>query len=356
MLAKETTIEEQYKKTAKSLEILEKSTKNIPAGYLRMELSTKGLLGAPKVFHVRNFDTKEIVALSITATSELPLKLANILDDLILEDDISINDFHENEVIELIVKLFAIFYDQTIELDFPWNDEDIKFLEDKGETHQADLLQSKTWVPKVTINLATLNFHDVDESSLKKHVELTSKKTGFKIKFSYPKFGDVLVVKKHLDTSFKDVDDSIRSILKRLEIRKKIFEEAEKGKKEVNADILPYISKEEIDLYTEHETKKALFAVDLVRAQHLEGFEDLDLTDAPMSEKIKYISDPRVSHTITQKIEKEFKSMKFGIDSEIETVNPITHETCVRGFLFRIVDLLSAIGELDSDEYDVGYE
>ncbi len=356
MLVKETTIEEKLKKTSQSLEVLEKSVKDIPVGYLRMELSTKGLLGAPNVFHVRNFDTKEIVELSITATSELPLKLANILDRLILEDDVSINSFHENEVVELIVKLFAIFYDQTVELNFPWNDEDIAFLEDAGESHKADLLKAKTWVPKVIINLATLKFHEVDESSLKKHVELTSKKTGFKIKFSYPKFGDVLVVKKHLDLLFKENDDNIKSILKKLEIRKKIFEDAERANKEVNSDILPYISKDDIDTYTRHETDKALFAVDLVRAQHLEGFEGIDLSDAPMSEKITYISDPRVSHNITQKIEKEFKSMKFGVDSEISIVNPITQETCVRGFLFRIVDLLSTIGELDSDEYDVGYE
>ncbi len=356
MLIKETTAKEKLEKVSEDLQKLESSAKDIPVGYLRMELSTKGLLGAPKVFHVRNFDTREIVELSITATSELPLKLANILDSLILEEDVSINEFHENEVVELLVKLFAIFYDQTVELDFPWNDEDIAFLENQGDTHKIELLKSKTWVPKAMVDLTKLNFYETDEKTLKKVVELTSKKTGFKIKFSYPKFGDVLVVKKYMDTIFKENDETIKSIQKRLEIRKKLFEDAERAGKEINSNVLPYVSKEEVELYTKHEMDKALFAVDLVRAQHLVGFEDEDLSNTPMSEKISYISDPRVSHTITQTVEKEFKKMKFGVDPNVKVINPITQKPCTRRFLFRIMDLLSAVSELDSDEYDVGYE
>lgn len=356
MLVKETTEQEKLKKVVEGLEVLEKSIKDIPTGYLRMELSTKGILGAPKVFHVRNFDTKEIVELSITATSELPLKLANILDRLILEDEVSINSFHENEVIELIVKLFAIFYDQTIELDFPWNEEDIEFLEKAGETAKADNLKSKTWVPKTMVNLATLDFFPVDEKTLRKHVELTSKKDGFKIKFSYPKFGDVIVVKKYLDSSFKESDKNLQGILKRLEVRKKIFGDAERNHREVDTDMLPFIAKEDIEKYTEHETNKALFAVDLIRALHLESFEGKDLSEEPISGKIEYISDPRVTHNITQIVEREFKKMKFGVNPEISIINPITNETTTRRFLFRIVDLLSAVKEFESDEYDIGYE
>jgi len=109
MIAKEVTNAERLQKAAVAIETLETSTKDIPVGYLRMELSTQGKMGAPKVFHVRNFDTREIVELSITADSELPIKLGNILDKLIFEEGVSIHDFHENEVVELLVKLFAIF-------------------------------------------------------------------------------------------------------------------------------------------------------------------------------------------------------------------------------------------------------
>ena len=118
MIAKEVTNAERLQKAAVAIETLETSTKDIPVGYLRMELSTQGKMGAPKVFHVRNFDTREIVELSITADSELPIKLGNILDKLIFEEGVSIHDFHENEVVELLVKLFAIFYYQNIELIF----------------------------------------------------------------------------------------------------------------------------------------------------------------------------------------------------------------------------------------------
>ncbi len=361
MLAKEISQKDKERRinsleTKKSLEVLEDTmNKDIPAGYIRMELSTEGLLDAPKVFHVRPFDTKEIVALSITAESELPLKLGSIIDDMIYED-ISINDFHENEVIELIVKLFAIFYDRKIELTFPWNAEDEQYLKENGQDARVQDLKNKTWVPKSVVDLGALDFYKVDPSKLKKHVELTSKKSGFKVRFTYPKFGDVVVIKKFLDGAFRDKEASLKTIIKKLEVRKRIFDDAAAEHKEVDANQIPYLSKEETDRYTEYETGRALFAIDLVRALHLEGFEDKDLSDTPLSEKIQYIKDPRINHSITQKIEKEFKAMEFGINPELDVVNPITGNLCKRRFLFRILDILQAITEFDSDEYAVGYE
>ena len=351
MIVKETT------KVAEDLQVLESSIKqDIPVGYLRMELSTKGLLGAPSVFHVRNFDTKEIVELSVTSDRELPLKLANILDRLIFEDDISINEFHENEVIELIVKLFALFYDRNIELSFPWDDSDITFLEESGRHSQAENLKAGVWVPKSSIDLGELEFYNVNEKTLKRVVELTSKKDGFKVKFAYPKFGDAILVKRYLDSSFKESDEGIRDILKKLEIRKRVFDEADLKGTEADSHKIPYISKEELDQYTAHETQKALFAVDLIRALHLQWFEGTDLSSVPLSEKLRYIEDPRITHGITTKIEKEFKGMKFGINPDISTTNPITNEPCTRRFLFRLVDILQTISQFESDEYDVGYE
>ena len=355
MLVKEAST--HVTKSIEKIQSFENSVeKDIPVGYLRMELSTKGLLGAPKVFHVRNFDTKEIVELSITADTELPLKLANILDRLIFEDDVFINEFHENEVIELIVKLFAIFYDTTIELDFPWDDSDIEFLLENNKGDLADSLKAGSWQPKAFVDLAKLDFYNVDESTLKKHVELTSRKTNFKVKFSYPKYGDAVVIKKYLSTSFKESTNEIKDILKRLEIRKKVFTDAETSHTEINARLLPFISKEELDLYTEYEMEKALFAVDLVRALHLESFDGKDLSKTSLSEKIPFIADPRISHTVTQTIEKEFKQMEFGINPELEVLNPITKVPCKRRFLFRILDLLQTFKTFESDEYDVGYE
>lgn len=358
MLAKEVNNKERLMAAADAIENLEASTKEIPAGYLRMELSTMGRMGAPSVFHVRNFDTREIVELSITATSELPIKLSSILDSLIYEDDFTVADFHENEVVELLVKIFAIFYEHNIDVDFPWNEEDIKYLQEEGKVDLIESLQTGTWKPKANLNLAKLKFYNPENKKikLKKVVDLTSKKTGFNVRFSYPRYGDAIVVKKYLETSFKAKDPDIQDILKRLEVRKRLYDDAEKNGTEVNTHMLPFVSKEEIDRYTAYETDKALFAVDLVRALHLEGFDGKDLSNASLKEKIEYITDPRINHNITRVIEKEFEEMLFGIDPNIKVTNPITKKPCTRRFLFRIMDILQAIREYETDEYDVRYE
>ena len=59
---------EDYEKADVSTEALEKvhkeieNTVNIPPGYIKVNLSTKGYLGAPKEFYIRNMSTVENLA------------------------------------------------------------------------------------------------------------------------------------------------------------------------------------------------------------------------------------------------------------------------------------------------------
>ena len=334
------------------LDNLQATVEEAPAGYLRMELSTKGQLGAPAVFHIRSFDTKEIMELSITADSELPLKLSSILNKLIFEEDVNVADFHENEVIELLVKLFALFYDRKLELDFPIEEEDYQYLKNIRKEQLIQEIKMGNYKPKALIDLGKLQFYEV-KGELKKEVEIRSKKTGFYTKFTYPKFGDAIIIKKFLRTAYKEKDKQMSNILQKLEIRQMMLQK-EDG--DIDYNKLPYISPEELEKYTAYETEKALFAVDLVRAMHLIDFNGEDLRDAPLSEKVKYISDPRINHKITQIIEKEFQKVEFGINPNIEVINPITKKPCTRRFLFRPLDILQAFKDFDSDEYDVRYD
>ena len=68
----------------------------VPGGYYTIQLSEKGRLGcAPAKFHMKNFTTEGMIDLSMVQPEELPIKLADCLDDLIWEKDVSIKDFNE---------------------------------------------------------------------------------------------------------------------------------------------------------------------------------------------------------------------------------------------------------------------
>ena len=83
--------------------------REIPPGYIEVRLSTKGKVGAPEIVHVRNFKVKDVVDLSLTSDSDLPGRLAAILNEMILED-VDVTQWHEKEVIELMVYILKTFY------------------------------------------------------------------------------------------------------------------------------------------------------------------------------------------------------------------------------------------------------
>ena len=107
---------EDYEKADVSTGALEKvhkeieNTVNIPPGYIKVNLSTKGYLGAPKEFYIRNMSTEDLLSMALTDDEDLPVKTYKMLQSLIYGDDVDIKDFHEAEVIETLVTLYRTFY------------------------------------------------------------------------------------------------------------------------------------------------------------------------------------------------------------------------------------------------------
>ena len=77
-----------------------KEVSSTPDGYIEVKLSTKGKVGAPSVVHVRNFKVSEIISLSLSSNADLPIRLIDILNDMILEDT-DVFNWHEKEIEEL---------------------------------------------------------------------------------------------------------------------------------------------------------------------------------------------------------------------------------------------------------------
>ena len=100
------------------------NTQTVPPGYVAINLSTKGKLGAPKEFHIRNFKMKDIMALSLTEQGDLPERVVQVLNDMILED-VDVSNWHEKEVEETLVYVYMTFFEPTIKnVPFVVTDED----------------------------------------------------------------------------------------------------------------------------------------------------------------------------------------------------------------------------------------
>lgn len=334
---------------------IEVKTTEIPLGYTPIELSTAGKLGAPKIFHVRNFKTSDLVDLSLTSQEDLPETVSRMIDNMIFEENVSVKNFHEKEVVELLVRLFMIFFSHKIEIDFPIEDSDLDFIKDKISYEEyiktLEDISSKKWKPQADIDLSKIKTYDVPDN-FSPIVTIVSKKTNEKFKFSFPKFGDLLIVKKFLKLKFEEKEKQMSSIRRMVEFKNDMEEKFKKGEN-IDLNRIPKITESDEQKLKNLDIEKMVYAVDLVRAVQLIGYNDKDLSNLPIDERVKMLDMTSLDHNVNTKLENYYESVKFGLDDEIEMFNPFKKLVEKRRYSFRLLDILQAVKSFESDEYDI---
>lgn len=328
---------------------------DIPLGYTAIELSTKGKLGAPKIFHIRNFKTGDLIDLSLTSRDDLPESVVKMIDGMIFEKAVSIKNFHEKEVIELLVRLFMIYFAPNIDVDFDVLDEDLDYLKDKipYEDYIETLkdLDTKKWKPQTNIDLTKIKTYDLDEK-FSPIVTIASKRTGEKFKFSFPKFGDILIVKKFLKLKFEKEEKQFASLRRMISFQEEMENKFRNGEM-IDLNKVPNVPESEMQRLHEFDIEKAVYAMDLIRAVQIIGYNGKDLSKMSLIEKLEVLDTTVLDHNINTKLEKYYSSLKFGINDMIDMYNPIKKITESRRFSFRLMDILQAVKSFDSDELDI---
>lgn len=334
---------------------------DIPNGYIPIELSTQGLVGAPARFHTRNFDTSDLMNLALSEDEELPEKVAKMLDNLILEKNVSVMQFHEQEVIEYLVRLYQAYYSTVLkEVDFPWGDKDLEFLKtnlgvgSEYETQVADL-RSGRWVPKTDIDLALVETYDIDKDTFKKDVYVKDKKSGFQAGFSFPRYGDIVILRNFLLKEFRDRDKQFAAVKETLKFRRDAEDRMRRGE-DIAYSRLPSIPEAEKEKFREYEVEKSMFGVMAIKALHLVYFAGEDLRETPLRERMTLAQDPRLDYKMMKTVNDYFDKINIGLKKDVQMRNPFTQKFESRRYSFRLVDLLQAIKLYESDEYDIDFE
>lgn len=333
-----------------------KAEVQVPPGYIAIELSTKGKVGAPPRFHVKNFNTKTILNLAIADERELPFKIVPVLNELIFEEGVSVADFHEKEIIETLVRIYHIFFSPTVEVIYPVRDDDIEHLKatlPEGEyLERKQALETGSWSPRIVVDISSLETEELsDDFTPNAHVR---KKDGsFEAEFGFPRFGDALAIKRWSDDIFGEEEAKLSHIQTAMEIKNEMIRDFKKGR---TASLvgLPDISKSDEQRYREFYEQKAEALVNAVRAASLLSLDGADVSTLSLSEKAKLIhEDGRFDIRVAQKIDKHFESLRFGLKSNVPCVSPVSGKSVERRVSFRLVDILQAIHLYEDDEYDI---
>lgn len=337
-------------------QIHEESDRVIPNGYIPIELSSHGHLGAPKKFHIRNFTTEDLMGLVLADETEFESKLCQMIQEIILEDDVKIVDFHKKEVIETLVRLFSAFYQKELK-ELTWetlSDEDKKVIakEEGGENTDAykarvAAIERGEEKKQFSIDLRTLKYFELDDS-FKSVIRV--KKPGFECEYSFPRYGDTVLLRKFLMglDFFKEGEKKFARMRDNLKIRAQKMKEWDEGK-QVDLGRLPLYSEEMMQEFNQYETDKMQFATKAVKAIHLKSIDGKDISGLPLEEKLQYADDPRIDHATFELVSKAYEDMKVGIDEHIKVIDPYLNKVVEIDYPFRVHTLIQAIRDSKPD-------
>ena len=324
-----------------------KNQADLPPGYIEVALSTKGRVGAPAIVHVRNFTVGELLELSLTTDTDLPRRLIVALNNAIYEDT-DVANWHESEIEELLIYIYAEFYKSTLDsIEFPLLEEDYEFVKNgpDGEQRYKDLKEHR-WVPRTSIKL----LRDIDPYEIPDNyspeITITNKKTGFYVTFSYVKYGDRLVVKNWLDKLYRDEERQFDRLIETLRYNSSVTDPDKK---------LP-VDPAEKEAYSDFISKKLGTLTEVSRLISVVNYNGQDVSDMDIDEKYKLLSqDARIDYGMIAKLAARQDKQPFGLKPYIHMVNPLTNKECTRRFSFRILSILQAMQLSGPDEYDDGF-
>ena len=333
-----------------------KEASSTPEGYIEVKLSTKGKVGAPSVVHVRNFKVSEIISLSLSSNADLPVRLIDILNDMILEDT-DVFTWHEKEIEELMVYIFLSFYKPVLtDIPFPFTEEDFKAMESEpnGKEQVKDIKEGR-WVPKTTIDIAYgVDTFDLSENFSPK-ITITNKKTGFYVVFDYIKYGDQLIIKRWMDSYFAEDEKRFERIKKQIEINRGINNQLIDNPDKIE-NLIP-IDKDEEEQFRDYLVKRAQVITDVSNIVSIVDFNGQDLSNMSIGDKYELLKDDaRLDYNLISKMSARQRKMQFGIKPEVSMKNPITEEVVKRPLSFHIPSIIQAMQVCGSDEYDDGYD
>jgi hypothetical protein len=307
----------------------------VPAGYIKIKLSTNGAFGGPKVVHARNFSTEMIVQLSMEHEKNLANATINLMQNLIYED-IDVKTLMAGEVMEILLSIYSSFWGTTLKgIPYPYTEEEVDYLEKEREELYEKFMDNKApWTPSIDINIKDIKIKALPEGT-KTHPRMALKPSG-SVKFRLPSIGDTLIIKEHIDKRFGSRQFKLKKLLKQYEERRESMTE-----EEVN----------EVESFL---GEQLLFSTQLSKALLLFELDGKELET--VDEKLEASKDPRIDSLIMKKFDKAIEVFKYSIQPEMVVKSPMTGKKVERRFSFRIDDIIQAVQLYDVGEDDFTFE
>lgn len=343
----------------KQIEAVAAVEKEVPPGYQRIVMSTKGKYGAPPVLHLRNFSIEEALELGSIAQEEIPIKITSLMQRIILEPDVDIGSFYDQEVAELSIHFYRNFYshvlkEQTYELkeaDKQWMLKEV--YKGKATAEYQNWLRGveNGQIPlKYDIDLNSVGYYRVPDGEVKTKIKYSN--GNFNCIFQYPRFGDTALLQKAVQEKFRTQDRQFGPLYE-IWKRKQEAEARYRRGENVAIDAIPYLDPDDTKAIREYELEKTTYIISQMKGLYLCEIMGEDLSDKPLSERVEIAKDPRIDYSTYQTVQDTFGKLKIGPYPKIQITNPVSNLQQEIDHPFRTLDLLAAIKNYRSDNANI---
>lgn len=342
------------------IESIADTENNVPPGYVRIRMSTMGKYGAPESLHIRNFSVEEALALGSISQEELPVKVTNLLQNIILEKDVDISKFYEQEVSELCIHFYEAFYSSHIkDVVYEVTEEDKKWMVDniyKGKITP----EYQNWVRgvetgqiqhKYDIDLRAVKYYKVPEV-VKQFIKYSN--GNFSCVFQYPRFGDSAILQKALKEKFRQ-QDTVMGPLYKIYKNRKDAEARQRRGENIAIDQIPDLDEEDTKAVREYELEKTSFIITTMKGMYLKEINGVDVSEKDLSERIELAKDPRIDFSTYQTVSENFEKLQIGPVPKVTITNPVTGQKQEIDHPFRPLDLLAAIKHYKCDNASIEF-
>ena len=156
--------------------------KQIPSGYVKIEMSTNGKLGVPATVYVRNFSTGDLLNLTMYADEIIPERTIPAINNM-LYGGVDVALWPEECIDELMLKVYANYYsNMLVSVPFPWNESDVAWLEEQGKTDQLKALKDGIYKPIVDINISEQLHTHIIPTEVKDYIVIRPKNSKITLK------------------------------------------------------------------------------------------------------------------------------------------------------------------------------
>lgn len=306
--------EEKQAKAATKAAAEEVKSASPPIGYIPVRFASEGKLSSPEVLHFRNYHMEEAAELARVRDDQFDRAMVKILNRLVWED-FDCRNLHEEEVVEVMLSLYANFWSPQME-GFPYMlDPDLP----EGDRYEA-----------ANRGRAKLNLTELDSVSLPEKFKepiVVKTKEGAEYHFNLLRIGDRLDVQDSVDEEYRKREEPYKRV--RLQLLNNPRMKAEDVKN----------PQEFIDYLALLEEKDITYRSYLRYAQLCGYRSNGEYTDLNSLAEKKEIG-AQIDLTIWASFIKAQENLDFGIQRDIEFYSQELGETITRRFYFRGADFV----------------